>query len=51
MADTLDWIQRNEPETLQFEVYLLTQAGDDGANMSLFERSVRPLYGIIVLPD
>lgn len=37
MVDTLDWIQKNEPETLQLEVYVLSQ-GSNGTEVSLFER-------------
>ena len=39
MADTLSWIQRNEPQTLQFGVYRVSES-NNGTEVSMFERLV-----------
>ncbi|KAK5122835.1 hypothetical protein LTR85_003750 [Meristemomyces frigidus] len=36
------WIEENEPETLQFEVYEEAGRSEDGVRISLFERYVSP---------
>jgi hypothetical protein len=42
MNETLSWIQRNEPGTLQMELFRLNESpeGSDGTRVSLVERSV-----------